>query len=72
MHSVRPRAVSGDSATVGPTSDLYPVLQQRKQRFGAGAELARRELWRAFKRGALTEDELARTLDRLEFDRSIE
>lgn len=72
MHSVRPRAVSGDSATVGLTSDLYPALQQRKQRFGSGAELARRELWRAFKRGALTEDELARTLDRLEFDRSIE
>jgi hypothetical protein len=71
MQSEQARAVSGESASVGSTSDLFPVLQQRKQRpLGPGVEVVRRELWRAFQRGALSEDELASTLDRLEFERT--
>jgi hypothetical protein len=57
------------AASIADFSETFPALGHRKQRpLGAGVELARRELWRAFRRGALTEDELARTLDRLEFD----
>ena len=70
MHNVHTRAVSGDSASIDRSSDVFPALQQRRQRqLGPGAEGARRELWRAFQRGALSEDELASTLDRLEFER---
>jgi len=52
-------------------SDSYPVLQTRR---GAGApsldqnvDQVRRILWRAYQRGAMTEDEFASTLDRLDF-----
>ena len=70
MDSVQARATSGESVSVVQSGDVFPVLQQRKQRpLGGGVEVARRELWRAFQRGALSEDELASTLDRLEFER---
>jgi hypothetical protein len=32
-------------------------------------DIARRELWRAFQRGALSEDEFGRTLDLFDFER---
>jgi hypothetical protein len=67
MQRTRARTVSGEAASDGSTSDVFPSLLQRRQRsLGPGADIARRELWRAFLRGALTEDELASTLDRLD------
>ena len=46
----------------------YPALRPRRRRpLDPHIDLARRELWRAFQRGALTEEELATTLERLEF-----
>ena len=55
------------------TTEQFPALQGRINRaVGRGDERdldeARRVLWRAFQHGTLSEDELARTLDRLEFD----
>jgi len=56
------------AARVAETTDTFPVLQQRRDRpIDIRVDIARRELWRAFQRGALSEDELGSTLDRLEF-----
>jgi hypothetical protein len=53
------------------TSEQFPALQGRILR-GVDTtteqiDEARRVLWRAFQHGILSEDEFARTLDRLEF-----
>jgi hypothetical protein len=46
--------------------DLFPAMQHRKQvPLDPQVDMARRELWRAFQRGTLSEEELASTLDRL-------
>jgi hypothetical protein len=46
----------------------FPALRGRQGRpIDHKADEARRVLWRAFQHGTLTEDELARTLDRIEF-----
>jgi hypothetical protein len=48
-------------------AECYPALRQRQQRpLDSRVDTARRELWRAFQRGALSEDEFARTLERME------
>lgn len=47
--------------------DVFPVLRLRTHgNFDQHTDAVRRELWRAHERGALNDDELARTLDRLE------
>jgi hypothetical protein len=49
-------------------SDQFPALQRRKHAsIDRHIDQARRVLWRAFQRGALSEDEFASTLERLEF-----
>jgi len=56
-----------ESAPSVETVDMFPALQHRQQRpFDHRVDLARRALWRAYQRGALSEEELASTLDRLE------
>ena len=64
--------IAGPHMPIESTSEqgeTFPVLQRRKRgAFDARVDIARRELWRAFQRGALTESELARTLDRLDTD----
>jgi hypothetical protein len=46
--------------------DVFPPLRGRPRRLSAEhIEMIRRELLRAFEHGALTEEELATTLDRL-------
>ncbi len=48
--------------------DVFPVLQSRtRRRFTPQIDSVRRELWRAFQRGGLSEEEFVSTLDRLEF-----
>jgi hypothetical protein len=50
------------------TEDMFPALKGRRWRpVDPRADAVRRELWRAFQRGGLSEAELASTLDRLEF-----
>jgi hypothetical protein len=47
----------------------YPALNARRDgRIDEHVDRARRELWRAYQAGRLSEDELASTLDRLDFD----
>ena len=55
-------------------SDRFPVLQGRRSRLLTDQKLdeLRRLLWRAFQRGSLTEEELASTLERLEFAVSLQ
>jgi hypothetical protein len=49
--------------------DQYPALRGRmSRRVDQKVDEARRVLWRAFQHGTLSEDELERTLDRLEFN----
>jgi hypothetical protein len=50
-------------------SDQFPVLLGRRKRTVDYQKVdeVRRALWRAFQQGRLSEDELASTLDRLEF-----
>lgn len=51
--------------------ETYPALRQRaRATIDPHIDTARRELWRAYQRGALSESELARTLDRLVADES--
>ena len=52
-----------------PMNDQFPVLQGgRRQLIDAQkVDEVRRVLWRAYQHGALSEDEFAGTLDRLEF-----
>ena len=46
----------------------YPALRERTIRADdPRLEAARRELWKAYQHGILTEEELARTLQRLRF-----
>jgi hypothetical protein len=49
----------------------YPVLKLRKSGLiDQRADHARRELWRAYQQGRLSEEEFASTLDRLDMGRS--
>ena len=51
--------------------EQFPALRGRRQQsIDDNVDQARRELWRAFQHGSLSEEELASTLDRLEFDRT--
>ena len=58
-----------DTVLVGTeVNNLFPVLQRRKQgSISPALDSARRELWRAYQRGSLSEAELERTLDRMDF-----
>jgi hypothetical protein len=51
------------------TDDVFPALRQRRGRrtIEPNIDAARRVLWRAYQRGQLSEEELASTLDRLDF-----
>jgi hypothetical protein len=52
-----------------PAYDQFPALRGRlSQRVDHKVDEARRVLWRAFQHGTLSEEELARTLDRIEFE----
>jgi hypothetical protein len=52
---------------VSRLDDVFPVLQGRTRgRFDRNIDQARRELWRAFQRGGLSDEEFVSTLDRLE------
>jgi hypothetical protein len=69
MPNVPAHAVLSEAALVTETSASFPALRRQLQRpLEARVDRARLELWRAFQRGALSEQELARTLERLEFD----
>jgi len=50
-------------------NDKFPVLQRRRNPSidDQKVDEVRRVLWRAFQHGTLSEEELASTLDRLEF-----
>ena len=50
-------------------NDQFPVLKGGRSRLidNQKVDEVRRVLWRAFQQGALSEDEFASTLDRLEF-----
>ena len=52
-----------------PMNDQFPVLKGGRTRSidAQKVDEVRRVLWRAFQRGALSEEEFASTLDRLEF-----
>jgi hypothetical protein len=69
MPNVPAPAVLSEVALVTETSASYPALRRQPLRpLDPRVDRARLELWRAFQRGALSEQELARTLERLEFD----
>jgi len=54
-------------APLSVATDLFPAMQRRKPRLlDPQLDQTRRELWRAYQRGTLSEEELASTLDRLE------
>jgi hypothetical protein len=61
-------SAKGTSA-MEPMNDQFPVLKGgRRQLIDAQkVDEVRRVLWRAYQHGALSEDEFASTLDRLEF-----
>jgi hypothetical protein len=46
--------------------DVVAAPGRMRGSIDASVDLARRELWRAFQRGSLTEDELANRLDQLD------
>ncbi len=51
--------------------EQFPALRGRRQHsMDDNVDQARRALWQAFQHGSLSEEELASTLDRLEFDRT--
>ena len=52
-----------------PMNDQFPVLKDGRTRSidDQKVDEVRRVLWRAFQHGALSEEEFASTLDRLEF-----
>ena len=54
-------------------TDQFPALQGRRKRSidDQRVDEVRRNLWRAFQHGSLTEEELASTLERLEFDTRV-
>lgn len=71
MWDVREPATLGEAAPDTETQLMLPALRSRRQRpLDPRVDRVRRELWRAFQRGALSEEELASTLERLEFNPS--
>ena len=56
-----------------PMNDQFPVLKGDRRRLinAQKVDEARRVLWRAFQHGALSEDEFASALDRLEFATTV-
>jgi hypothetical protein len=56
-----------------PMNDQFPALKGGRRRLinAHKVDEVRRVLWRAFQHGALSEDEFASTLDRLEFATSV-
>ena len=48
------------------SSDTFPAMQHRRRAMDQKTDNVRRELWRAYERGALSEEEFAMSLDRLE------
>jgi hypothetical protein len=50
----------------GPVDHLPALRSRRAQSINGPLDQARRLLWRAFQHGELSEDEFARTLERLE------
>jgi hypothetical protein len=56
-----------------PMNDQFPVLKGGRNRFidNQKVDEVRRILWRAFQHGALSEEEFASTLDRLEFTTTV-
>ena len=54
--------------TMSQFDDIFPVLQRRTLgRLNRNIDPVRRELWHAFQRGGLSEEEFVSALDRLEF-----
>jgi hypothetical protein len=51
---------------------IFPALRQRRvsRTIEPNIDVERRVLWRAYQHGQLSDDELASTLDRLEFVKS--
>ena len=47
------------------SSDTFPAMQHRRRAMDQKTDNVRRELWRAYERGALSEEEFAISLDRL-------
>jgi hypothetical protein len=58
---------------MGPMNDQFPVLKGGRRRLinAQKVDEVRRVLWRAFQYGTLSEEEFARTLERLEFATSV-
>ena len=57
----------GGIVVVSRLDDVFPVLQSRTRgRLNRKIDPVRRELWRAFQRGGLSEAEFGSTLDRLD------
>jgi hypothetical protein len=56
-----------------PMNDQFPVLKSGRSRLidNQKVDEVRRVLWRAFQHGALSENEFASTLDRLEFATAV-
>jgi hypothetical protein len=56
-----------------PMNDQFPVLKAGRSRLidDQKVDKVRRDLWRAFQNGALSEEEFASTLDRLEFTTTV-
>ena len=56
-----------------PMNDQFPVLNRGRSRVidNRKVDNVRRELWRAFQHGALSEEEFAHTLERLEFTTAL-
>ena len=50
---------------VEASSDTFPAMQHRRRAMDQKTDNVRRELWRAYERGALSEEEFAISLDRL-------
>ena len=58
----------GEALPGAAVNNLFPAWQRRKQAtIDPSVDLARREFWRAYHCGSLTEDELGSILDRLDF-----
>lgn len=73
MQDLVPAARRRELAMKTGTEDTFPALKSRRRRsFDPKATAVRRELWHAFQRGSLSEEELASTLDRLEFARTAQ
>jgi hypothetical protein len=62
----RVRSTWGACRMVEARSDTFPAMQHRRRAMDQKTDNVRRELWRAYERGALSEEEFAISLDRLE------